>query len=61
MIDGLIARFERAEQIGRKCTVVATGGFAEIIVPHCEHEIEVNPNLVSQGLRIIYNKNALHS
>jgi type III pantothenate kinase len=59
MLDGLITRFER--QIGSKCSIVATGGFAEIIVPHCEHKVEVCQSLVSQGLRIIYNKNALHS
>jgi len=55
MLDGLIQRFE--EEIGQSCTVVATGGFAEVIVPYCKRKIEINGGLVSQGLRIIYEKN----
>ena len=55
MLDGLIRRFER--EMGSPCTVVATGGNAATIKPYCEREFEVNPHLVSQGLRIIYNKN----
>jgi len=58
MLDGLIARFEK--ELGGSCTVIATGGNAAAIKPHCERKFEVNPHLVSQGLRIIYNKNALH-
>ena len=37
MIDGLIDRME--EELGMKCTVVATGGLASSIVPCCRHEI----------------------
>jgi len=58
MIDGLINRFEK--EIGSSCTVVATGGNAATVKPYCEREFEVNPHLVSQGLRIIYNKNTAH-
>jgi type III pantothenate kinase len=59
MLDGLIARFEK--ELALKCTVVATGGNAATIKPYCERDFECNPHLVSQGLRIIYNKNASHS
>lgn len=58
MLDGLINRFER--ELGMQngeCTVVATGGNASQIKPYCERDFEVNPHLVSQGLRLIYNKN----
>jgi len=55
MLDGLIDRFEA--EIGESCTVVATGGFSEVIVPNCKREIEVDKSLVSQGLRIIYKRN----
>jgi type III pantothenate kinase len=58
MLDGLIHRFEA--EIGSACTVIATGGNAATVKPYCEREFEVNPHLVSQGLRIIYNKNAPH-
>ncbi|MCL2035904.1 MAG: type III pantothenate kinase [Oscillospiraceae bacterium] len=55
MLDGLIERFE--SQLGEKCSLVATGGFSEVIVPHCKHDILVNKRLVSEGMRIIYEKN----
>jgi type III pantothenate kinase len=58
MLDGLIERFEK--EIGCQCTVVATGGNANTVKPYCKRDFEVNPHLVSQGLRIIYNKNAVH-
>jgi type III pantothenate kinase len=61
MLDGLIMRFERELGVSEKsCTVVATGGNAATIKPYCERAFEVNAHLVSQGLRIIYYKNASH-
>jgi type III pantothenate kinase len=57
MLDGLIERFE--EEIGSKCTVVATGGNSATIKPYCKRGFEFNPHLVSQGLRIIYYKNCV--
>jgi type III pantothenate kinase len=58
MLDGLISRFEK--ELGSPCTVVATGGNAATIKSYCERNFEVNAHLVSQGLRIIYHKNASH-
>ena len=55
MLDGFIEGFEA--ELGEKCTVVATGGFSEIVVPYCKRKIEINKSLVSQGLRIIFEKN----
>ncbi|MDR0222804.1 MAG: type III pantothenate kinase [Oscillospiraceae bacterium] len=54
MLDGLIERFEA--ELG-DCSAVATGGFSEIIAPYCKRKITVNKNLVSEGMRIIYEKN----
>ena len=55
MIDGMIARFE--EELGMKATVVATGGLASQIIPHCQTEITHDPNLILNGLRVLYEKN----
>ena len=55
MLDGMIDRFE--EQLGRKASLVATGGIAAKIVPHCKHEIVYDENLLLRGLGIIYQKN----
>lgn len=55
MLDGMISRIQR--QLGKKATVVATGGVAGDIVPHCETEIIMDEHLILEGLRIIYYKN----
>lgn len=54
-IDGMIDRFE--DELGEKASVVATGGLASVIVPHCKHEITLDPDLLLKGLKIIYDKN----
>lgn len=54
-IDGLINKIE--EELGEKCTIVATGGLAKNIVPNCAHKIIVDENLIINGLRLIYEKN----
>ena len=55
MLDGLIKRIEG--ELGEKVTVVATGGLAKVIVPHCQREIILDDDLLLKGLLIIYNKN----
>ena len=55
LLDGMIDRFE--EELGMKTTVVATGGIAPKILPHCKHEIVYDENLLLKGLYIIYQKN----
>ncbi len=54
-IDGIIERFE--EELGKKCTVVATGGLAKVIVPLCKRDIIVDEDMLLKGLMIIYEKN----
>ena len=56
MIDGLIKRVE--DHLGEKAVVIATGGIAGLIVPHCEREIIYEPDLLLKGLWYIYHKNA---
>lgn len=54
-LDGIIERIE--EELGEKCTVVATGGLAEIVVPLCRRDIILDKSLLIKGLTIIYRKN----
>lgn len=54
-IDGAIDRIE--QELGESCTVVSTGGHARKIVPHCHHEILIDPYLLLKGLMAIYEKN----
>lgn len=55
MLDGMIDRFEK--ELGKKATVVATGGISKRIVDHCTHEIIYDEDLLLKGLGIIYRKN----
>jgi type III pantothenate kinase len=55
LLDGMIDRFE--QELGCKTTVVATGGIAAKIIPHCKHSIVYDENLLLRGLGIIYKKN----
>ena len=45
------------EELGEKATIVATGGYASLIAPLCRRELIVDPDLVLEGLHIIYKKN----
>lgn len=57
MVDGLVDRVER--ELGQSvATVVATGGLAGTIIPQCRRQITVDSQLMMDGLRIIYEKNA---
>lgn len=55
-VSSMIDFYEK--EIGQRCTVVATGGFASSIVSRCPKDIIVNDDLILEGLRIIYEKNA---
>ncbi len=55
-IDGLLDKIE--EELGTTVTAIATGGLAEVIIPHCRHkDIILDNTLLLEGLRIIYIKN----
>jgi type III pantothenate kinase len=53
-VDGLVDRFEA--ELGR-CTVVSTGGLAELIMPHCRTIQHYEPWLTLQGLRLVHERN----
>ncbi|MBR5140656.1 MAG: type III pantothenate kinase, partial [Clostridia bacterium] len=55
MIDGMIERIET--EFDRRMQVLATGGYASIILPHCKHNITYDEHLVLEGLNLIYKRN----
>lgn len=54
-MDGMIERIW--EELGYKAQVVATGGLAGCIVPHCKKKIIYDNELTLKGLNVIYRKN----
>lgn len=54
-IDGMIQRIN--EDLGEKATVVATGGLARRIIPHCREHVILDDKLLLKGLKYIYYKN----
>jgi len=55
LIEGMVARIQ--QELGEKATVVATGGYAELIARETAVIDEVNPDLTLVGLRLIYLMN----
>ena len=55
LVDGLVDRL--VAELGGKVAVVATGGLAPTIVPHCRSVEIVDANLTLDGLRMIYEMN----
>lgn len=54
-IDGIVDRIEK--DLGEKATVIATGGLAKSIIPHCVKHILIDDELLLKGLWLIYQKN----
>ena len=52
MMDGLADRFEA--ELGEKCTLIATGGLAGCIVPHCRRDFIYDESLLLRGMELIY-------
>lgn len=55
-IDGIIEKIEH--ELGYPCTVVSTGGHANIVIPYCKRQIIVDEKLLLKGLMILYRKNS---
>lgn len=55
MIDGMTMRYK--EVLGEDATVIATGGLAPNICRHCRCGVIVEPNLLLDGLKLLYKKN----
>jgi type III pantothenate kinase len=54
-LDGMIDRIW--EELEYKTAVVATGGMAGAVIPHCHHEIIPDNELTLKGLSLLYYKN----
>jgi type III pantothenate kinase len=59
LVDGLVGRF-RAE-LGGGAGVIATGGLAGVVAPHCRTIDRVEPWLTLEGLRLIWLRNTARS
>lgn len=57
LVEGLVARMQR--ELDEPCTVVATGGLAEIIAAETPAITAVEPYLTLEGLRLIYAMNRM--
>ena len=55
MLDGMVERFE--EELGKKTTVVVTGGIAKFIVPLCKTPMVYDKDLLIKGLAALYRDN----
>ena len=55
MMDGLADRFEA--ELEEKCTLIATGGLAGCIVPHCRRDFIYDESLLLRGMELIYRMN----
>ena len=55
MLDGMVERMEA--ELGRKCTVVVTGGIAKFIVPMCHTPMIYDKDLIIKGLAALYKDN----
>ena len=55
MLDGMVERMEA--ELGRKCTVVVTGGIAKFIVPMCHTPMIYDKDLIIKGLAVLYREN----
>lgn len=54
-LDGMIERIE--DELGERCTVIATGGLASLVIPLCKRDIILDEDLMLKGLVNIYNRN----
>ena len=54
-VDGIIDRL--AKELDGDVTVIATGGLAKKIVPHCRREVTLDEDLLLKGLAEIYRQN----
>lgn len=55
MVDGLLERL--LAETGEKTALVATGGWAEALIPQSRFLREYDPHLTLEGLRLLWEKN----
>ena len=56
LVDGLVRKL-RAE-LGFDCEVIATGGFAPLVIKHTDAVERVEQNLTLEGLRLLYERSS---
>lgn len=54
-VDGVLDRME--EELGCRCHIFGTGGMARFVLPLCRHEIALYPDLLMEGLYLLYQRN----
>jgi type III pantothenate kinase len=55
MLDGMVERMEA--ELGKKTTVVVTGGIARFVIPMCKTPMIYDKDLLLKGLAILYKDN----
>lgn len=55
LVEGLVNRMQ--QELGENCTIVATGGLADVIAAETPAITAVEPYLTLEGLRLIYEMN----
>ena len=55
LIEGVVSRIK--DELGEEATVVATGGYADLVADETTIIDEVNPDLTLKGLKILYEMN----
>lgn len=54
-MDALIDRM--LDELGYPAKIIACGGLAPLIIPHCRHEIIIDDELLLKGLDVLFYKN----
>jgi type III pantothenate kinase len=54
-VDAILGRLR--EELGEEAPAIATGGFAQAIVPFCEQVDEVDDLLTLRGLKLVWERN----
>ena len=57
LLDGMKLRIEA--ELGRKVTVVVTGGLAPYVIPSCNEPLHYDPDLLMKGLDYLYRLNTI--
>ena len=56
-VDGVVERIKA--EVGGTATVIATGGLAPVVLPHCRTIDHHEPWLTLQGIRLVFAKNVV--